>query len=276
MTNAIAKAAEQPVGNQVIEQYRRIFSEALPTHIKPDTWIRVAQGALRRDEKLAEAAARNPGSLINTLLDAARRGLEPGTEQYYMVPFGSQVQGIVGYQGEIELIYRAGAVSSVIVEVVREHDGFDYRPGIHDKPMHEVDWFTDDRGQLKGVYAYAVMKDGAISRVVVLNRKQVMTHKAVSRGSDRADHPWNKWEESMWLKTAVHELTKWVPTSAEYLRDQARAAGEMMRTAQQPTPAPTTNPPTETTPEKADDSVIDAQVMDPEDWPETAVIGGTK
>lgn len=29
----------------------------------------------------------------------------------------------------------------------------------------------------------------------------------------------------MWLKTAAHQLQKWVPTSAEYLTTQARAAG---------------------------------------------------
>lgn len=240
MTSANGTIArpEQPNGNQVIEQYRHIFAEVLPTHIKPETWVRVAQGALRRDTRLAQAAANNPQSLVAALLDAARRGLEPGTEQYYLVAYGRDVQGIVGYQGEIELIYRASAVSSVIVEAVYENDVFEYRPGVHDRPLHEVDWFGDDRGALKGVYAYAVMKDGATSRVVVMNRKQVMEHKAMSKGTSSPDSPWNKWEQSMWLKTAAHELTKWVPTSAEYLRDQARAAGEMIRHANRPASAP--------------------------------------
>ena len=33
----------------------------------------------------------------------------------------------------------------------------------------------------------------------------------------------------MVLKTAVHQLAKWVPTSAEYRREQLRAATEVAR-----------------------------------------------
>lgn len=238
VSNAVAQRDQQPAGNAVIERYRNVFAEVLPTHIKPETWVRVAQGALRRDEKLAVAAANNPESLIASLLDAARRGLEPGTEQYYLVPYKGQVQGIVGFQGEVELMYRAGAISSVIVEVVYEKDTFQYSPGRDDRPLHEIDWDADDRGPLRLVYAYAAMKDGATSRVVVMNRSEVMRHKAMAQGTDRPDSPWKKWESAMWLKTAAHELTKWVPTSAEYLRDQARALGETIRTATKPTSAP--------------------------------------
>lgn len=236
VSNAVATKSK--AGSAVIEQYRAVFTEVLPSHIKPATWVRVAQGALRKDDKLAAAAANNPQSLVSALLDAARMGLEPGTEQYYLVAYGNEVQGIPGYQGEVELIYRAGAVSSVIVETVHAGDKFNYQPGLHDRPIHHIDWDADDRGALRLVYAYAVMKDGAVSRVVVMNRTEVMKHKAMSKGAGRDDSPWNKWEGSMWLKTAAHELTKWVPTSAEYLRDQARAAGEMIRTATKPTSAP--------------------------------------
>jgi recombination protein RecT len=31
----------------------------------------------------------------------------------------------------------------------------------------------------------------------------------------------------MWLKSAVRQLAKWVPTSAEYKREQLRAAAEV-------------------------------------------------
>ncbi|WP_030777812.1 recombinase RecT, partial [Streptomyces sp. NRRL F-2664] len=131
------------------------------------------------------------------------------------------IQGIVGYQGIIELIYRAGAVSSVIVETVHEHDTFSYVPGRDERPVHEIDWFGTDRGPLVGVYAYAVMKDGATSKVVVLNRSQVMEAKAKSDGANGKYpqySPWNTNEEAMWLKTAARRLAKWVPTSAEYMR----------------------------------------------------------
>lgn len=221
---------------ELVQQYQGDFAVVLPSHIKPDTWCRVAISALRRDPKLEEAARNNPAAFLGALLDAARRGLEPGTEQYYLVPQKNkgrmEVRGNIGYQGVIELIYRAGAVSSVIVEAVREHDQFRYVPGRNERPIHEIDWFGD-RGALKGVYAYAVMKDGATSKVVILNRQDIARAKKSSQGSDSAYSPWQNHEEAMWLKTAAHRLAKWVPTSAEYIREQLRAAKEV---AAEPSP----------------------------------------
>lgn len=207
----------------LIAKYRQDFATVLPSHVKPETWVRLSQGVLRRDEKLRAVADRNPASLLNCLLDAARQGLNPGTEEYYLVPFGSEVQGIRGYQGEIELMYRAGAISSVIVEVVRQHDKFAYVPGRDERPVHEIDWDLEDRGNLRLAYAYAVMKDGATSKVVVLNKRHIDDAKRMSKGSDKPTSPWLQHAEAMWMKTAAHRLQKWVPTSAEYIREQYRA-----------------------------------------------------
>lgn len=227
-----------------IEQYRGDFALVLPSHVKPETWVRLAQGALRRNADLMTAATQNVGSLLVALLDAARLGLEPGTEQYYLTPRKVQgkweVLGVRGYQGEIELIYRAGAVSSVIVEVVRENDTFTYTPGRDERPVHEIDWKAKDRGALALVYAYAVMKDGATSKVVVLNTEHIASAKASSPSASSQYSPWNKHPEAMWMKTAVHRLTKWIPTSAEYRKEIMRttAAAEQVVTAAALPPVP--------------------------------------
>lgn len=225
-------ALTKPAPATLVAQYSNDFATVLPSHIKAETWVRLAQGALRQNQKLAEAATRNPGSLLTALLEAARQGLTPGTEEFYLVPYGSEVQGIRGYQGEIELMYRAGAISSVIVEVVRKNDSFSYRPGRDERPNHEIDWDAEDRGPLRLVYAYAVMKDGATSKVVVLNKAKIAEARAMAKGASRADSPWNKHEEAMWMKTAAHRLSKWVPTSAEYIREQLRAVRDVA--AEQP------------------------------------------
>lgn len=236
-TTSQAVATQDNGPGALVQRYSGDFATVLPSHIKPDTWVRLAQGVLRRDANLARVAAGNPGSFLAALFDAARQGLDPGTEQYYLVSFGRDVQGIRGYQGEIELMYRAGAISSVIVEVVREHDTFRYSPGRDERPIHEIDWDLDDRGPLRLVYAYAVMKDGATSKVVVLNKHHIAEAKSASRGSNNASSPWKKHEEAMWMKTAAHRLTKWVPTSAEYIREQLRAVRDVQ--AEQPQgPAP--------------------------------------
>ena len=259
--NAVA-TQQQNSPAHMVEQYRGEFAQVLPSHIKPETWVRVAVGSLRSDPKLREAAGNDVGALMGALMEAARKGLEPGTEEFYLVPRKQKgvlkVQGIEGYRGIIERMYRAGAIASVIVEVVREGDTFRYAPGRDERPVHEVDWFGDDRGKLKGVYAYAVMKDGATSKVVVLNRAQVMEAKAKSDGASSQYSPWNTSEESMWLKTAARRLEKWVPTSAEYIREQMRAARDVLAepvgTTTLPTPEPAHDPET--------GEVVEGEVVD--------------
>jgi recombination protein RecT len=239
--NAIATRDNGPAAR--IEQYRDEYAALMPSHINPDQWVRMAVGAIRGDDKLTKAATNDLGVFLRELRTAARLGLEPGTEQFYLTPRKSKahrgafiIKGIVGYQGIIELIYRAGAVSSVIVETVRANDQFRYVPGRDERPVHEVDWFGEDRGDLVGVYAYAVMKDGATSKVVVLNRRQVMEAKAKSDGAHSEYSPWKTSEDAMWLKTGARRLAKWVPTSAEYMREQLRAKADV--TAEQLAPVP--------------------------------------
>lgn len=214
---------------QLIAKHSDDLASVLPSHVKAPVWIRVAQGAVRRDKKLMEAAAASPNSLMVSLLNAARLGLEPGTEEFYLTPRKvkgrPEVLGIVGYQGIVEMMYRAGAVASVIAENVYERDEFDYQPGRDELPRHVIDWDSEDRGKLRLVYAYARLHNGAVSKVVVLNRAEVMKIKRSAQGSDSDYSPWNTNEPAMWLKSAVRQLRKWVPTSAEY-RDQLRVDAE--------------------------------------------------
>jgi recombination protein RecT len=172
VTTAVARV-EKPGPAAMVKQYSPDFRAVLPSHIKPEQWVRLAQGALKKGKKqgnqfeLEIAAANNPGVFLAALLDAARLGLEPGTEQYYLTPRRTKGQleilGIVGYQGLIELMYRAGAISSVVAECVYENDEFTFRPGQDEIPVHTIDWDREDRGRLRLVYAFARMKDGATS-----------------------------------------------------------------------------------------------------------------
>lgn len=266
--NAIEKRDSGPAS--VIEQYKPELALVAASHVKVDTFARLAVGVLRQDKKLATAAQANPGSLMSALMTAARLGLEPGTEQFYLRPIRRkgqmEVQGIVGYQGIVELIYNAGAASSVVVEVVRANDQFNYVPGLHERPVHNVDWFGD-RGDLVGVYAYAVMAGGATSKVVVLSRTHINRAKAKSDGADSEYSPWRTDEESMWLKTAARRLGKWVPTSAE-------KRNTTVERADVPLPAGSAAGVLEAADPDEEDGPVDAELEPEGGWPEVAQTGG--
>jgi recombination protein RecT len=269
VTNAVAQRDNSP--SALIKQYSASFAQVLPSHIKSETWVRLAQGALKRGKRQGDrfeleiAAANNPGVFLAALLDAARLGLTPASEEYYLTPRKVkgrlEILGIVGYQGHIELIYRAGAVSSVVVQVVHRGDDYRYDRGVDEVPVHRFTPFARDaeRGDMIGVYAYARMKDGAISQVVELNTDDIARIKKSSQGADSEYSPWVNHVKAMWMKSAVRQLQKWVPTSAEFRMELARALAEANRVAAD-TPAGELPPPD-----------IDGEVVDePDTWPEVA------
>jgi recombination protein RecT len=279
VSNAVAQRDNSPVA--LIGQYSNDFSRVLPSHIKPETWVRLAQGALKKGKRIDDkrdpnfgrfelevAAQNNPGAFLAALLDAARLGLTPGSEEYYLTPRKTrgklEILGIVGYMGYIELMYRAGAVSSVVAEVVRENDTYRYDRGADEFPAHRFKPFSREaeRGPLVGTYAYARMKDGAISRVVELNQDDIDRIKSMNPFSGSDSSPWVKWENGMWLKSSTRQLRKWVPTSAEYIREQARALAEAHRVTDVIGAAPVGS---------ASDEAIDGEVVETP-WPEVVPV----
>jgi recombination protein RecT len=293
VSQAVAQRDTTP--GALIKQYSTSFASVLPTHVKPETWVRLAQGALKKGKRveapnpkdpnhhnhgrfeLELAAANDPGKFLAALLDAAQLGLTPGTEQYYLTPRKVkgrlEILGITGYQGHIELMYRAGAVSAIIAEVVRENDEYRYQRGIDEVPIHRYKPFAReaDRGPLIGTYAYARMKDGSVSRVVELNADDIARIKESSQGSSSEYSPWVRHEAAMWLKSGVRQLQKWVPTSPEFRQEQARAAGEAQRVASQ------VGEPVAQAVEDYRSGALEGEIAEDapsEDWPEPAPIPG--
>lgn len=256
---------EKLTGAGMLHKYQKAFESLLPSHINAEQWMSVAYGALRINPQLRQAAETSPGSFMSAMMTAARLGLEPGTSEYWLTvrkrKGRPEVLGIIGYEGHIEMIYRAGAVASVVAECVYANDTFEYILGRDTKPIHKVDWFGGNRGELIGVYAYGIMKDGATSRVVVLGKSDIERIKQSSDSAQGEYSPWTKHEASMWLKSAVRQLQKWVPTSSEYRRQALRDVQQVL-SEQAPTITVDATQHVEGE-EPGPKDVVDAEVVDP-------------
>jgi len=225
MTATSTALAKQETGpSAIVGQYTADFALVLPDTFRPETFVRLAQGALRRDSKLREAAESNPGSLLVALLDAARLGHEPATTDYYLVPRKRkgkpEVLGIEGYRGIVKRMLNNPVVLAVKCEAVYDGDRFEYVPGQHDRPIHHVDWFGD-RGNLIGAYAYAVLQGDTTSRVAVVGPTEIQRAKAASDGANSEYSPWRNDPDAMYRKTALRRLEPWVAKSTEYVAAQA-------------------------------------------------------
>lgn len=265
---APAQQEAQPASLAILGHYWPKLKVMLPQHIVPEAWYASAFAALYKNPQLQEFADANPESLMFALMDCAGLGLTPGTKEYYLTPRpnrkakgGREVLGIQGYVGVIERMYRAGAVTQVVVEVVRKNDEFRYsRAQGDDIPYHEFDPMARraDRGELIGVYAYARMVTGNWSTPVVLNQDDIDRSMSASPTSKSEYSPWKTDTEAMWKKTAVHRLENWVPTSSNYVLHQQKAmlakaeiqtkAAAGLLTAQPAAPALPAAPPPEPTP----------------------------
>ena len=228
---------EEDIQSLVLSQVwakRRQFANLLPADVDADAFAGLAAAALWRDPALARAALQSPDSLLVTLRDAARLGHEPGTENYYLTVRAGRVLGIEGYQGVIDRMYRAGGVVAVHCDVITKEEDTagaflrrDPEPPTHARQLSRDLAVVN----LAGVYAYAILEGGACSQVVVMGRAEIMNHRALS-GKPGSEHK-NIWDGpfglSMWKKTPIDELRKWVPTSASYRRERTRVDVELAR-----------------------------------------------
>lgn len=206
------------------ENVKRQLQMAMPKHMTADRIVRATLTAALKNPKLYQA---DTNSLALALLDASQLGLEPNGRDAHLVPFKNSkkskaaghdvfdVQLIPDYKGLVQLAYQSGIVRGIDAKAVHEKDLFQYELGSNDFVKH-IPCTEDDPGQLVYAWAMVKFKDGG-EKFVVLNRRDIKKRrdKSQTANSDyanvREQSPWNTHPESMWAKSAIKELSKWMP-----------------------------------------------------------------
>lgn len=181
--------------------------KALPRHIKPDRFIRVAITAMTRTPKLMECTRE---SFFNSLLTLSQLGLEPDGYHAHLIPYKDQCQLIIDYKGLVDLTMRSGKVANIHADVVCEEDEFSYNMGMVE--AHRVN-LRKPRGEVYAAYAVVTFKDGT-KKAEVMSRDDIEAIRKRSRAGNNG--PWvTDWNE-MAKKTVFRRLAKWLPISPEY------------------------------------------------------------
>jgi recombination protein RecT len=194
-------------------KYKETIAQVLPAHLTPEKALRLASTVIFRSPKLQQCT---PVSLINAVIEISRLGLDIGRTAH-IVPFGREAVMITDYKGEIQLAYNSGQITSYPVKAVYANDEFDYQEGtdrwIKHKPAHK------DRGELVAAYAIINFVSGGYDFEVV-HKEDAEAAKRVAPAGKSKDSPWNKPDQEhwMWIKTAVHRLSKRIPQSPELQR----------------------------------------------------------
>jgi recombination protein RecT len=200
----------------MLEKSKNQIAMALPNHLNADRLIRVAMTSIQRTPKLLEC---DPKSLIGAIIQSAQLGLEPDgvLGHAYLIPYGNTVQFIPGYKGLIDLARRSGQVVSIGSHVVYSNEKFTLKFGFSETLEHEP-LPPSQRGEKKGVYAVARLKDGSV-HFEWLWAEEVEDVKKSSKASNFG--PWKTHEDEMWRKTAIRRLAKYLPLSVEFAKAAA-------------------------------------------------------
>ena len=208
--NSVATAKKPRTVVDLVQSMQKQFEIALPKHINSERFVRIAITSIRQNPKLAKCSQE---SLLGALMTSAQLGLEPGIlGQAYLIPYGNNVQFQIGYKGMIELLRRSGQLSDIYACEIRKNDDFQITLGLHRDIKHNIN-FNEDRGEVVGYYAVAVLKDGANS-FEFMTKKQVEEHrKKFSKTGDTS--PWGTDFDEMAKKTVIKKLLKYLPVSVE-------------------------------------------------------------
>lgn len=198
------------------------MKSVLPAHITPEKMARLALNEMRLNDKLRQAAQRNPESFVSSVMLASQLGLEIGGAKGhgYLVPYGSEVKFMPGYRGLIDLARRTGQVSSISVHIVFEKDEFDMVLGIAEKISHKP-YLEGDRGKPRLVYAVAHFTDGS-HHFDWMSMDEVERIRRISKGANSG--PWVDHYGEMVRKTMVRRLAKYLPMSSDRLESAVRVS----------------------------------------------------
>ena len=188
------------------DDFKDAVAKALPKHLTPDRFLRVAITALTKTPKLAQC---DQASFFGALLTLSQYGIEPDGRNAHLIPYGTTCQLILDYKGIVELVMRTGKVSKLHADVVCENDDFEYDLG--QIVRHKID-LRKDRGEVFAAYATCQFKDGATS-AAVMSKQEIDAVRNRSRAGKSG--PWVTDYNEMAKKTAFRRLSKWLPLSAE-------------------------------------------------------------
>lgn len=207
-SNALARQqqqAETTVQSLVRDNWQAI-AQSLPSTMEPKRFARLIFNSVRRTPKLATCTAT---SLIGSLLASSALGLEVDTPlgEAYLVPYGTDAQLIVGYQGIVKLYRQHPMAGTISSGWVGSNDQFDYAYGTNPFLNHKP--AGADRGDPVAFWASYTLKDGT-SDFVVLTPTEVAELRGKVKKGDIADP-----QHWMARKTALKQVLKLAPKSTQ-------------------------------------------------------------
>ena len=168
----------------------------------------VAAAEVQKNKRLQECSIE---SILESIKQACYLGLEPSsvTGEAYLVPYGNRCTLVIGYKGQLELMYRGGHVISVWAYPIYESDlpNVDIQLGTNPQVKHSPT-LGATRGELVAVYACAEIPNSSQIKFDFMTREECDRIRSKSAGAHSKSHPWNTDYEAMCLKSVIKKMSK--------------------------------------------------------------------
>jgi recombination protein RecT len=212
---------------RLIESRKAAFALVAGKHFAPERLVKLAQGALARQPKLAECT---PGSVLVALMRCAELELEPDSalpqRRMWLVPRwnrelnAQECTYIIDYRAQIQKARETGVVKSIIATEVRKNDHFqldygvdgvsiakfEFSPGGDDGPF-------SDRGEVIGYFAAARL-DGGEVQIAAMSKADAERFRDKRAPTNRKGDivgPWKSDFDAMSVKTCLRKLWNLLP-----------------------------------------------------------------
>lgn len=206
----------------LVQRLMPTIADALPAAFTPERMAGIVSNAIRRSE-IAKATGVSkwslhdctPESFVGAILAAAAAGLEPGTDEAWLIPYRNvkaniiECQMQIGYQGLLKMFWRHPDADWIVTDFVCERDVFEVQRGTDPKITHLP--ATGERGDVVAFYAAAGLVGKSRPSFVVLTPPEVraLRGKEGPNGGIKDPQHW------MSRKTVLKQLMKTLPKARD-------------------------------------------------------------
>ena len=205
MTREIATKFETQLSKYYLQTIQDLLEEQ---EINPQQFLHMAVNQIKRNSRLLQVFQKNPASVFSSILTCAELGLSPASQmgEAWLIPYGSECQFQIGYQGLAKILYKNPDVQNISSECVYENDKFKYELGL--KPTLKHTPASSDRGKLIAVYSVVRFSNQEpIFKVMTI--EELKTIQDLSKAGNRS--VWfSKTDPQNWMlkKTCFKQLCK--------------------------------------------------------------------
>jgi recombination protein RecT len=214
----ISKGISVPTLRGQLESVIDRVEDALPAKLKGQAkrFIQVSLLAFATSKNRDKLEQCDPATYMQAFLEACSVGFPLDDKNVYAIPYGKVVTCSFDYKALITVARRCGAIKDAWAQDVCVNDKFWQRDRNGQREYEfEMAEDEDNRGEIKGAYAVAILPDGTV-RYEYMTRKQLEKLRASSKSPQSP--AWANWAERMYCKGPLKRTLQGLETDTSFGR----------------------------------------------------------